>query len=80
MTVIENGYNLYHQVAVVTGGGGVLCAEMCFALASAGCSVVVLDINIQNAERIANIISQSGGSAISCFCDVLDKESIQESL
>ncbi|MBS1225999.1 MAG: short-chain dehydrogenase/reductase, partial [Proteobacteria bacterium] len=37
--------NLNNKVAVVTGGGGVLCAEFAAALAANGAKVAVLDLN-----------------------------------
>jgi NAD(P)-dependent dehydrogenase (short-subunit alcohol dehydrogenase family) len=73
-------FDLSNQVTVVTGGGGALCARMCSSLASVGCSVGVLDTNQKNAKNIADLINQSGGRAISCQCDVLDKDSIHKSL
>ena len=34
--------NLENQVAVVTGGGGVLCSEMAMALAACGAKIAIL--------------------------------------
>lgn len=37
--------NLKGKVAVVTGGGGVLCGSFAKTLAKQGCRVAVLDLN-----------------------------------
>ena len=52
-----NHENLKGKVAVVTGGGGVLCAAFAKTLAAQGCKVAVLDLNVQTkstqtAERL----------------------------
>ncbi len=62
---------------VVTGGAGILCAGMCRALASAGASVAVLDLNLEAAEKLASEINVQGGKAIGVSCNVLDKTSIE---
>ncbi len=70
-------YDFSGQIAVVTGGAGVLCASMCRMLASLGAKVVILDVNPQAAQSLADEISSSGGEAISLDCDVLNKASIE---
>lgn len=70
-------YDLSSKTAVVTGGAGVLCAEMCRMLANAGAKVAVLDLNLQTAESLANEIRSNGGEAIGIECNVLDKISIE---
>ena len=62
------------QVAVVTGGAGVLCDSMCRALAQAGAKVAVLDLRADSAAALA---SELGSGAVGISCDVLDKTSIE---
>jgi len=69
-------FDLTGQVAVVTGGAGVLCASLCRALANAGVQVAILDINSQAADKLAGEINQSIGEAIAIECNVCDKGSI----
>ncbi len=66
--------NLKGRVAVVTGGGGVLCSDFSKVLASQGCKVAVLDLNLEAAEKTANDIISAGGEAIAVKCNVLDPE------
>jgi NAD(P)-dependent dehydrogenase (short-subunit alcohol dehydrogenase family) len=69
--------DLSGQTAVVTGGAGILCAGMCKALAAAGASVAVLDLNLEAAQTLVDEINQAGGKAAAAACNVLDKASIQ---
>lgn len=62
--------------AVVTGGGGVLCSSFCEALAERGANVAVLDLNLENATRVAEKIIANGGNAIGLSANVLEKESL----
>ncbi len=64
-------------VAVVTGGGGVLCSAMARALAGAGAKVAVLDIKPDAAEKVADAIRAAGGEALGVGCDVLDRASVE---
>jgi len=70
-------FNLQDKVAVVTGGGGVLCSTMSKALARAGAKVAVLDISLDAAQKVATDIHTDGGQAFAVQCDVLDKASIE---
>lgn len=69
--------NLKGRVAVVTGGGGVLCADFAKTLAKQGVKVAVLDINEDAAKRVADEITADGGTAIAVGCNVLSKESME---
>jgi NAD(P)-dependent dehydrogenase (short-subunit alcohol dehydrogenase family) len=72
----QNKFDLSGKTAVVTGGAGNLCAELCRGLALEGVKVAILDINQQAAEELAREISLSGAEAIAIRCDVCDKESL----
>ena len=51
------------KVAIVTGGGSGLGEAIARALAGKGVKVVVSDINLKGAERVAKDISGAGGTA-----------------
>ena len=70
--------DLKGKVAVVTGGGGVLCSYFSRVLAECGASVAVCDLRFENAEKVAEDINSSGGRAIAVKMNVLDKDSIEE--
>lgn len=68
--------DLNDKVAVVTGGGGVLCGAMAKALAACGAAVAVADLKLENAQRVVEQITAAGGKALAVACNVLDKESL----
>ena len=70
--------DLKDKVAVVTGGGGVLCSEFAKAIAACGAKVAILDLRKEAAEEVANEIKKDGGEAIGLSANVLEKESLEE--
>lgn len=70
--------DLTGKVAVVTGGGGVLCSEFAKALASCGAKVAILNRTYEKAERVASEIREMGNDAIAVSANVLDVESIRQ--
>jgi NAD(P)-dependent dehydrogenase (short-subunit alcohol dehydrogenase family) len=75
---INELFDLSGKVAVVTGGGGVLCGALSRALGKVGVKVAVLDIFPDAAAKVVDDIVAEGGEAIAVKCDVLDKASIEE--
>lgn len=67
-------FNIQDQVAVVTGGAGALGSAMCRALSEAGAKVVVLDVQLTQANTLA---AELGNGAVGIGCDVLDKASLE---
>ena len=69
--------DLKDKVAVVTGGGGVLCAVMAKAIAACGAKVAILDLREEAAQKVADEITAEGGVAIGVACNVLSTEACQ---
>lgn len=65
------------RVAVVTGGGGVLCSGFSKDLARHGMKVAVLDLRLDAAEKVAKEIRDEGFEAVGIACNVLEKESLE---
>lgn len=61
------------KVAVVTGGGGILCGAFAKYLSENGAKVAVLDLNYENAKKVAD---EFGGLAVEC--NVLNKDSLEK--
>ncbi len=72
-----NHDNLKGRVAVVTGGGGVLCGGFAKDLARQGVKVAVLDLRLEAAQQVADEIVAEGFEAIGVACNVLEKESLE---
>ena len=55
---LDKIFSLQDKVAVVIGGGGHLCSSMAKGLAMAGASLVIVDMRIEKAKKIANSIKE----------------------
>jgi NAD(P)-dependent dehydrogenase (short-subunit alcohol dehydrogenase family) len=73
---IHFNVDLSNSVAVLTGGGGVLCSCFSEALAAYGSKVAILDINKEAAQKVADKIKRNGGTALAVKGDVLDSDSL----
>src|SRR5512135_3260396 len=69
--------DLKDTVAVITGGGGILCSVMAKAMADCGAKVAILDLKPEAAQKAADEIVKAGGVAKGFACNVLDKASIE---
>jgi len=77
---IESLYSLDGQVAVVTGGTGVLGGAMAAALAMAGARVGILGRRAAVAEEVVAGITARGGEALALRADVLNRASLATAL
>lgn len=69
-------FDVQGKTAVITGGGGVLCSELARALAGEGVRVAVLDYNGEAARRVADEITEKGGTALAVQASVLEKDQL----
>lgn len=69
--------NLKGRVAVITGGGGVLCSGFAKDLASFGVKVAVLDLREDAAQKVVDEINADGGTALAVGGNVLEAESLE---
>jgi NAD(P)-dependent dehydrogenase (short-subunit alcohol dehydrogenase family) len=66
------------KVAMVTGAGQGIGAHYALALAQRGAKVVIAEINMENADNVAEQIRQAGGEAIAVHTDVSSEASAIE--
>lgn len=64
------------RVFIVTGGGSGIGRGACERLASLGARVAVVDLAIENADRVAEALRGDGADAASFACDVSDESSV----
>ena len=64
---------------IITGGAGVLGSRISQNLCECGANVVVLDLNLDAAEKLVNRLNKDHGTtqATALPCDVLDAESVR---
>lgn len=73
-----NFEDLKDQVCVITGGAGVIGSALATGLASVGIKVAILDINEENANKVASEIARTTGSVVKGYqANVLDEASMQ---
>lgn len=60
--------------AVVTGGGRGIGAAIAATFAQEGAAVLVADLDLEGAERVAGEIAGAGGRAVAVRCDVAHEE------
>ncbi len=66
---------IQEHAALVTGGGSGLGEATARELARLGAKVAVLDVNLDNAKRVASEIK-----GIACHCDITNTESLQAAM
>jgi 2-deoxy-D-gluconate 3-dehydrogenase len=75
---IQEKFNLAGQVAVVTGGVGLLGTEFCKTLAEAGAAVAVVDLNGAASTSLAEALTGDGYRARGFATDITDAQSVKD--
>lgn len=69
-------FDLTGKVALVTGGGNGIGRASCLMLAKFGATVVITDLKLEAAEKVAKEIIDQGGKALALSCNVLQDEDL----
>lgn len=70
-------FDISGQVAAITGAGGIICGTLAKEMAKKGVKVALLDLFLENAQKITDEITADGGDAIAVKADVLDRASLE---
>ena len=65
------------QIAIVTGGGGAIGRATAMRLAREGATVVVVDCDKDQAEKVAAEITSAGGQAWAIQTDVAERDQVE---
>jgi 3-hydroxybutyrate dehydrogenase len=68
--------SLQNKVALVTGAASGIGEQCARKLASLGAAVVIADLNLDNAQKVASSIVEAGGKAIAVAMDVTNEEAV----
>src|SRR6476646_4794402 len=69
--------HLTGRVAIVTGGGNGIGEAMVRRFAREGAKVVIADINLNAAEKVAEDLRKEGFEALACRVDVTSKQDVE---
>lgn len=72
--------DLTGKVAYVTGGASGIGEACSIMLAKQGATVAVVDLKIEDAQRVVDVINSSGGTAIALVADVSNESQVAESV
>ena len=67
---------LNDKVALITGAASGIGEQCARKLASDGATVVIADLNLANAQKVAESIAADGGTALAVAMDVTSEEAV----
>jgi 3-hydroxybutyrate dehydrogenase len=72
--------SLTNKVALVTGAASGIGEQCARKLASLGAAVVIADLNLENAQKVASSIVATGGKALAVAMDVTSEEAVNSGI
>jgi 3-hydroxybutyrate dehydrogenase len=72
--------SLTNKVALVTGAASGIGEQCARKLASLGAAVVIADLNLENAQKLASSIAAAGGKALAVAMDVTSEEAVNSGI
>ena len=73
-------FDVEGRVIALTGAGGFLVGEMARNFGRAGARIAVLDVRIEDAEKVASQVKDVGGEAMALALDVRHKDAFASAL
>lgn len=78
--ILANPFNLDGYAVIITGAGGAIGGATAHVLAQAGANVVVSDLNLENAEKVAEQVRKATGRETLAIRTDVTVESEQQAL
>ncbi len=78
--ILPNPFSLDDYVVVITGAGGAIGGATAHVLAQAGANVVVSDLNLANAEKVAAAVQKATGREVIAVKTDVTNEADQQTL
>jgi 3-hydroxybutyrate dehydrogenase len=72
--------SLNQKVALVTGAASGIGEQCARKFASLGAAVVIADLNLENAQKVASSIIAAGGKALAVAMDVTNEEAVNSGI
>ena len=72
--------SLKNKVALVTGAASGIGEQCARKLASLGAAMVIADLNLENAKKVADSIVAAGGKALAVAMDVTNEEAVNSGI
>jgi 3-oxoacyl-(acyl-carrier-protein) reductase len=73
----RDGMRLKNKVALITGGGSGIGEATAMRFAEEGAKVVINDVDMENANKVAEKIKANGGEVLVLKADVSDKSEVE---
>jgi len=80
MSYLDELYALKGKTAIVIGGGGVLAGVMAEGLAKAGANIVILDLNLENAQTKSEECAKYRGKSSAIKIDASSKSDLENAV
>ena len=72
----NNLFDLNDKTAIITGGGNGIGKACCEVFARHGANVIVSDLKLEDAQKVADSILAEGGNAVAVSCNVTKDEEL----
>jgi NAD(P)-dependent dehydrogenase (short-subunit alcohol dehydrogenase family) len=76
---LKAGYDFNQKTVIITGGTGVLGAEITCALVGCGANVIIIDKNTKLSDEVVKRLESLKGNYLVMGNDILDRDQLQQS-
>ncbi len=77
MELLKSMFSVEDKCVAITGGAGVLCAEMAKGLAKLGAKISIIDYDVKRGTEVCKEIESAGGYAVPVQANILEKDAVE---